>query len=542
VEPHIQETIERADEFIHGQFNLHAAGGLAVGIVHRGELVYAKGLGWADYATRREVTPDTSFRIGSISKTFTAIGILQLWEQGLIDLDAPVNDYLQSYRFSHPDPSAPPITFRHIFTHRTGLGDIRSWRELLPGQPISIAAEKGKVPPLSEFYGEGLHAELHPGRKWSYDNHAYGTLGQIIEEVSGQPFGQYMIHHVFDPLGMDQTDYFLTERITDFATGYQVQGGPLEQVDYREIVIPGAGSIFSSVNQMARYVAALMNGGANEQGRVIQKETLAMMMERQWGLDDRLPGMGMTFWLETAQGHRIVQHGGGWPGFISMMLVAPDDEVAVIAFTNCGNRSSYDVSVGLMRQLLSIDAEAITPPYPQIQSQPLTWSELTGVYQPAPGFSTNGRVWAAYGGGLEVKVEGTQLMLKPLGGLARAGLPLHPADADDPFAFQLAPPQALWTPSLVQPNWVLFRQDENGQVDRLQLGFLEFYKRESWIHANSALAKTGQQIEINLQKRRAEVVAWYLQQMPNRWQAIKYVFVRVVLIWLFWRLFFGRRR
>lgn len=133
-------------------------------------------------------------------------------------------------------------------------------------------------------------------------------------------------------------------------------------------------------------------------------------------------------------------------------------------------------------------------------------------------------------------------MLKPLGGLARAGLPLHPADADDPFAFQLAPPQALWTPSLVQPNWVLFRQDENGQVDRLQLGFLEFYKRESWIHANSALAKTGQQIEINLQKRRAEVVAWYLQQMPNRWQAIKYVFVRVVLIWLFWRLFFGRRR
>ena len=541
MEEHIQKIIDQADEFLHGQFNQHAAGGLAVGIVHRGELVYARGLGWADYATRRPVTPDTSFRIGSISKTFTAIGIMQLWEQGKIDIDAPVNDYLKSYRFGHPDPSAPPITIRHIFTHRTGLGDIRSWRELLPGQPISIAAEKGQIPPLNEFYSEGLNTELHPGRKWAYDNHAYGTLGQVIEDVSGQPFGQYMIHNVFEPLGMDRTDYFLTERVHDFATGYQVQGGPLEQVEYKDIVVPGAGSIFSSVNQMARYVSALMNGGANEHGRILQEETLAMMMERQWGLDDRLPGMGMTFWLENIQGHRIAQHGGGWPGFISMMLIAPDDDLAVLAFTNCGNRSSYDVSVGLMRQLLQIDTESITPPYSDIQSQPLTWSELTGVYQPAPGFSTNGRIWAAYGGGIEIKVEGTQLMWKPLGGMGRAGLPLYQADPEDPFAYQLAPPQALWTPSLVQPNWVLFQQDESGQVNRFQLGFLEFYKREPLINANSKLAKTGQEIEINLQKRRAEVVAWYSQQMPNKWQAFKYVFVRILLLWLLWRLLRGRR-
>ena len=540
MEEHIRKTIDQADEFLHGQFNQHAAGGLAVGIVHRGELVYARGLGWADYATRRPVTPDTSFRIGSISKTFTAIGIMQLWEQGKIDIDAPVNDYLKSYRFGHPDPSAPPITIRHIFTHRTGLGDIRSWRELLPGQPISIAAEKGQIPPLNDFYSEGLNTELHPGRKWAYDNHAYGTLGQVIEDVSGQPFGQYMIHKVFEPLGMHRTDYFLTERVHDFATGYQVQGGPLEQVEYKDIVVPGAGSIFSSVNQMARYVSALMNGGANEHGRIIQEETLAMMMERQWGLDDRLPGMGMTFWLENVQGHRIAQHGGGWPGFISMMLVAPDDDLAVLAFTNCGNRSSYDVSVGLMRQLLQIDTASITPPYLDIQSQPLTWSELTGVYQPAPGFSTNGRVWAAYGGGIEIKVEGTQLMWKPLGGMGRAGLPLYQADPEDPFAYQLAPPQALWTPSLVQPNWVLFQQDESGQVDRFQLGFLEFNKREPLINANSKLAKTGQEIEINLQKRRAEVVAWYSQQMPNKWQAFKYVVVRILLLWLLWRLLRGR--
>ena len=176
---------------------------------------------------------------------------------------------------------------------------------------------------------------------------------------------------------MDRSDYFLTERVQDFATGYQPQGGPLERVEYTDIVIPGAGSIFSSVNQMARYVAALMNGGANEHGSALREETLEMMMTPQWRLDERLPAMGMTFWLEHADGHRIAGHGGGWPGFISMMLVAPDDELAVLAFTNCGNRSSYDVAAGLMRQLLQIDAERVTPPYPELQSEPLAWSELT---------------------------------------------------------------------------------------------------------------------------------------------------------------------
>ena len=80
-------------------------------------------------------------------------------------------------------------------------------------------------------------------------------------------------------------------------------------------------------------------------------------------------------------------------------------------------------------------------------------------------------------------------MLKPLGGLARAGLPLHPADAEDPLALQLAPAQALWTPALVQPNWVIFQCDEGGQVDRLQLGFLEFHKRQPIVSAGSKLSK-----------------------------------------------------
>ena len=197
----IQATIDGADDFILSQFNLHMAGGLAVGIVHRGELVYARGFGWADYATRRAVTPDTSFRIGSISKTFTAIAIMQLWEEGKLDLDAPIHDYLKAYRYGHPDPGAPPITIRHIFTHRHRPRRFPPLERAIARRPISISAARGKAPPLSEFYRDGITTELHPGRKWSYDNHAYGTLGQIIEEVSGQPFGQYMIHRVFEPLG-----------------------------------------------------------------------------------------------------------------------------------------------------------------------------------------------------------------------------------------------------------------------------------------------------------------------------------------------------
>lgn len=542
---HIKKVTSEADDFIVKTMNEAMGGGLAVGIVHEGRLVYAKGFGVADQRQKRPVTPDTVFRIGSISKTFTSIGVMQLWEQGKVDLDAPVNKYLKHYKVGHPDAGAPPITLRHIFTHTTGLGDLLSLRALLPNQKdLSIAAKPGQAPSVADFYKKigGITTELYPGSKWSYDNHAYGTLGQIIEDVSGQPFGDYMIEHVFEPLGMMKSDYYRSDRVRELlAEGYMPSPKGMKIVNFTDIVVPGAGSIFSSVNEMHKYVSALMNGGKNEHGTVLKPETLEMMYTPQYQHDPRLPAMGITFWLENADGHRIVWHGGGWPGFISAMMVAPDDKVAVLAFTNASNRVPWAVAGELMRRLLDVPAEKVQPPYQDIPSAPHIWSELTGVYMPKPGISTNGRVWATYGGGFQVLVQGGQLTLQSFAGAFKGGLPLYPADKDDPYAFQLKPPPSVspWTPALVAPNWVLFKKDKSGKVDHFELGFLTFYRQPQLADTTPQLEPVDNLVN-DLRRRIGAAVSWYFTGMPNKLKVAGYALPR--LLFLLWVLGLLRRR
>ena len=127
---HIDQTLAQVEELVTELLNEEPLAGLAVGIVQGDELVYAKGFGLADIKEQKPVTPDTVFRIGSISKTFTAIALMQLWEQGRFELDDPVNDYLKAYTIYPASPDAPQVTFRHLLTHTGGIGELRSWTDL----------------------------------------------------------------------------------------------------------------------------------------------------------------------------------------------------------------------------------------------------------------------------------------------------------------------------------------------------------------------------------------------------------------------------
>ncbi len=118
------QVLAALDDKIVRAMNKYVLSGMAVGVVRDGRLVYAKGFGLANARGNKPVTPDTVFRIASISKTFTAIAVMQLWEQGKIRLDEPVNRYLKSYQIVHPDPASPPITIRHLLTHTSGLGEV----------------------------------------------------------------------------------------------------------------------------------------------------------------------------------------------------------------------------------------------------------------------------------------------------------------------------------------------------------------------------------------------------------------------------------
>jgi CubicO group peptidase (beta-lactamase class C family) len=473
----VNKVIKDLDGFLLENMNEHTMAGLGVGVIYDGELVYAKGMGLADIEQGKPATPDTIFRIGSISKTFITIALMQMWEKGVFKLDDPVNDYLTSYKLLHDDPNAPPVTFRHMMTHTAGVGETRTIEDGI--KTIFGKGEIGADPdepviPLSEFYSGRLRPELHPGKKWAYANHVYATLGQVIEDISGQPFEEYVLENVFEPLGMTHSDFLLSERVKpEFAQGYMMKKGKMEKVPYKRIIIGAAGSVFSSVNDMAKYAAALMNGGANEHGRVLKAETLALMMESHFATDPRVFDIGLTFWRERFGKHLVVQHGGGWDGFISMMKVAPEAKVGVVAFTNTSSMGTYTVADGILYRLLGVPDPAENIPAKGIWKRPHDWEKLCGHYGPIPGVLTNLRFWGMLGGEAEVYVnKDNQLAVRGIFGPARKGLTIYRSDPDDPLVFQ-----GKIEIMTDMPFTAAFGKNEEGMVDRLFIQQYALYKR-----------------------------------------------------------------
>ena len=165
--------------------------GLAAGVVRNGSLQWFLGHGVADIASRTPVTPDTVFRIGSVTKTMTAVAVMQLTEQGLVDLDAAAGDYLRSFELVPAKARFRPVTVRHLLTHTGGVGYLRRWSDVLrPGLGTGDHARR-PVGSLADYYGRGLPVVIEPGTRWVYSNHGFAVLGQIVEDVTEQPFDRY---------------------------------------------------------------------------------------------------------------------------------------------------------------------------------------------------------------------------------------------------------------------------------------------------------------------------------------------------------------
>ena len=315
--------------------NRHPALGFALGVVRNGSLEFFHTHGFADLASSRPVTEDTVFRVASITKTFTAIAVMQLWEQGLVDLDAPANDYLRAYQLIPANTSWRPATVRHLLTHTAGIPE-QVPRSGIFRTDFGESVKLGRpVPSLADYYRGGLRLNAEPGTMFRYGDHGPATLGQIVEDVCGTSLNRYLREHVFEPLGMTDTTLVRSEVVQSrLAIGYKLSSTGLKPVTDREVVTAGASGIYSTPKDMARYLAALLGGGANEHGSMLKPATLASMFAAQYQPDPRIPGMGLAFWRRTAGGHLVVEHQGIIPGFDSQILVAPDDGLGLMAFTN----------------------------------------------------------------------------------------------------------------------------------------------------------------------------------------------------------------
>ncbi|HEX5502812.1 MAG TPA: serine hydrolase domain-containing protein [Thermomicrobiales bacterium] len=425
----------------------HPAVGFALGVVHDGRLAFFHGHGLADIASSRPITADTVFRIGSITKPIMAIAVLQLRERGLVDLDAPANDYLRAYKLVPATPGFRPATVRHLLTHTAGIPEVVYAADLLhPGwgpfdaRPAVRSVPAGEpLPSLAAYYRGGLRVVAEPGSAFAYSNHGFATLSQLVEDVSGMPLDRYLREHIFAPLGMADSDLVRSELVASrLATGYALGPGGARPLPDRDWASVGATNVYATTRDLARFAAALLGGGANEHGAILEPDTLATMFAPHYRPDPRLVGVGLGCFRHDVCGHRVVGHDGIMPGCNAGLLAAPDDGVGLIAVTNgsSGAMAWLPAELGrLLRYLLAVPDEAVRTNIPH---QPTIWGELCGRYRlPARVSDLRGR--AMLGGGIEVFVRGGRLLLRvlsPVPALYR-GLPLYPDDERDPEVFRL---------------------------------------------------------------------------------------------------------
>ena len=304
--------------------------GAVVVVVKNGQVLLQKGYGRADLAKGTPVDPDSVlFRPGSISKLFTWTAVMQLVEQGKLDLDADVNKYLD---FKVPADGGKPITLRNVLTHTPGLEE--QIRELIASDPKSITP-LGKA--LKHWVPEQIHA---PGTTPAYSNYATALAGYIVERVSGEPFDKYIERHIFAPLGMLNSSFSqpLPERmLKQMAKGYE-RASEGKAKPYEFISLAPAGSLAATGADMGRFMIAHLQDGEFNGARILGAETVQKMHTTGQASVGPLNRMMLGFYETTVNGHRAIAHGGDTQWFHSDLQLFPDDGVGIFVSMNSSGR------------------------------------------------------------------------------------------------------------------------------------------------------------------------------------------------------------
>jgi len=229
-----------------------------------------------------------------------------------------------------------------------------------------------------------------------YSNHGFAALGQIVEDVSGEPFERYLRGHIFGPLGMDHTDLVLSGQLrAGLATGYTLRRRGLRPVTPREVPTPGGGGVYSTPADMARYLTALLHGGANEHGRILTADSVQAMFRPHFQPDPRVAGTALGFEPHAERGRVLICKGGTISGFLSALEMAPEDGVGVVVLANTGGLDNRGIpeplAAALTRRLLGMPGNPVRD---DVAPHPEVWDALRGWYAPTPAPSrTCSRGW-----------------------------------------------------------------------------------------------------------------------------------------------------
>lgn len=348
--------------------------GFSIAVVDDGKTIYAEGFGLRDTRENLPATPDTLYGIGSITKSFVAIAIMQLVEEGKIRLDDPVSEHIP-FELGLPDD---PITIHHLLTHSLGVPSLAtSTVAISRGLGMDTGVPLGSS---ADFYrlvnGATDEVVARPGERFFYHNAAWRMLGAIIQEKSGVPFHRYLKERVIDPLGMERTTLSLTAFLSDpdhilphLKVGDEVEASrfpypnPDDNPDFS--FITAAGGIVSSANEMTRYLNAHIEKGRTGGGRLASEESFEQMQRIHIHRPDGYYGeYGYGYGLGITPdffGHELIGHGGSIAVSTAYMAFVPDLGAGVVMMGNSSGMSYATIAESVFAILMGKDPDEVIP-------------------------------------------------------------------------------------------------------------------------------------------------------------------------------------
>jgi len=296
--------------------------GAAVLVARNGKILFQHGYGLANLEHRVPVTPETKFRIGSITKQFTASAILKLREQGKLELDDKLSKFIPDF------PRGDEVTIHHLLTHTSGIHSYTSKQGFLETVPLFIEAED-----LIQSFKNDPY-DFDPGKKWSYNNSGYFLLGYIVEKVSGRSYEDFLRANFFDPLGMTNTGvHHGREVLAHEAQGYAYEGGTIKKaLNWDMSRAGGAGSLYSTVGDLYRWNEAVFNRKVLSEASLNTAFTPVKTAENQNETIEE--GYGYGWGIGKLRGLRQIHHSGGLNGFLSDLARVPEEKFTVVVLAN----------------------------------------------------------------------------------------------------------------------------------------------------------------------------------------------------------------
>ncbi|WP_018758537.1 serine hydrolase domain-containing protein [Paenibacillus terrigena] len=351
--------------------------GAVISIVKDGKILFTKGYGYANIEKGALVDPETSlFRIASTTKLFTWTAVMQLVEQGKLDLDTDVNTYLKTVKIPKTYPQ--PVTMRHLMTHTAGFEE--------GGIGYQITTDPKKLPvSISDTLAKHMPARVRPpGEMMSYSNYGTALAGLIVEEVSGLSYNDYIQNNIFDPLDMKYAT--VQEPIPASLEPYAVLGYAREngtfvaQPPTFEGGFRPAGSGAVSAIDMAHFMIAHLQDGQYGDGRILKAETARFMHSPAFQFDERLPAMDLGFIEQRKNGLRILSHGGADTLFTTELYLVPDKKIGIFVSHSGGDGGA--ATVGLLQAFFNryFPVQAIESP-PVSAELENTVQKYAGSYQ-----------------------------------------------------------------------------------------------------------------------------------------------------------------